>query len=87
MFSSLICTAFGHMVYNIAIKQVGPAESAIFINFNTFFALLGASLFLGESIEWYHLSGLVLIVFGVLIGTGAVEYMIQRRRRSGSVEY
>ncbi|MCP3027990.1 DMT family transporter [Halobacillus sp. A5] len=81
LFSALICTAFGHMVYNFAIKQVGPAEAAIFINFNTFFALIGASLFLGESIKWYHLSGLVLIVAGVLIGTGAVEYLVQRRKR------
>ncbi|MFG6147873.1 DMT family transporter [Halobacillus sp. B23F22_1] len=80
LFSALICTAFGHMVYNFAIRQVGPAEAAIFINFNTFFALLGAALFLGEAIKWYHLSGLVLIVGGVLIGTGAVEYMVQRRR-------
>ncbi len=81
LFSALICTAFGHMVYNFAIKQVGPSESAIFINFNTFFALVGAALFLNESIRISHIIGLVLIVCGVLIGTGAFEFLINRRRR------
>ncbi|MFD2922448.1 DMT family transporter [Halobacillus naozhouensis] len=81
LFSALICTAFGHMVYNFAIKQVGPSESAIFINFNTFFALVGAALFLNESITISHIIGLVLIVCGVLIGTGAFEFLIKRSRR------
>ncbi len=80
LFSAFICTAFGHMVYNFAIKQVGPAESAIFINFNSFFALLGSALFLDEVIEWFHVAGLVLIVSGVLIGTGTVDYLIRRRK-------
>ncbi|UOR11551.1 DMT family transporter [Halobacillus amylolyticus] len=80
LFSALICTAFGHMVYNFAIQQVGPAESAIFINFNTFFALVGAALFLNERIMASHIAGLLLIVCGVLIGTGAFEYIVGRRR-------
>ncbi|MRG84926.1 DMT family transporter [Salinibacillus xinjiangensis] len=74
LFSAVICTAVGHMVYNSAIKQVGPAESAIFINFNTMFAIFGSALFLGETIRVSHLIGLVLIVCGVLIGSGTVEY-------------
>ncbi|WP_082233257.1 DMT family transporter [Halobacillus massiliensis] len=82
LFSAFICTAFGHMIYNFAIKQVGPAETAIFINFNSFFALLGSVLFLGEFIKWYHIAGLVLIVSGVIIGTGALEYIISRKKRT-----
>ncbi|WP_242057482.1 DMT family transporter [Halobacillus yeomjeoni] len=81
LFSALICTAFGHMVYNFATKHVGPAETAIFINFNTFFAILGASLFLKESIYMEHILGLLFIVSGVLLGTGAVEYLINKRKR------
>ncbi len=80
IFSALLCTAFGHMVYNFAIKQVGPAESAIFMNLNTFFALVGAAIFLNEVITFYHGIGLVLIVGGVLFGSGAVEYMAVRRK-------
>src|SRR5690625_1028653 len=81
LFSALICTAFGHMTYNYAIKQVGPAESAIFINLNTVFALTGAAFFLGEAILINHIIGLILILFGVLIGSGAVEYLIKNKYR------
>lgn len=84
LFSALVSTAFGQMMYNFAIKQIGPAETAIFINFSTFFALVGAVLFLGETITWNHLIGLVLIVFGVLTGTGALESIIRRRYRKTS---
>src|SRR5690625_782078 len=54
IFSAIVATAFGHMTYNYAIKRVGPAESAIFINLNTIFALIGAALFLGEPILKNH---------------------------------
>lgn len=82
LFSAVLCTAFGHMTYNYAIKQVGPVETTIFINLNTFFALLGAALFLGEPIIQNQLVGLVLILGGVFIGSGSIEYMINKRRRS-----
>src|SRR5699024_2058794 len=35
LFSALCATAFGHMVYNFAIRKVGPAETTIFVNLNT----------------------------------------------------
>lgn len=81
LFSALICTAFGHMTYNFAIKKVGPAETAIFINLNTVFALAGAAIFLGEAILVNHIFGLILILFGVLMGSGAVEYFINKKYR------
>src|SRR5699024_6799724 len=42
LFSAVIATAFGHMVYNFAIRNVGPTETTIFVNLNTLFALIGA---------------------------------------------
>lgn len=80
LFSAIFATAFGHMTYNYAIKRVGPAESAIFINLNTVFALLGAALFLGEPILPNHYFGLVLIVIGVFLGSGSLEYFIKKRK-------
>src|SRR5699024_3011003 len=65
LFSAVLCTAFGHMTYNFAIKQVGPVETAIFINLNTLFALIGASIFLGEPILKYHFFGFVFILAGI----------------------
>lgn len=39
LFSAVFASAFGHMTYNYAIKKVGPAEAALFINMNTLFAI------------------------------------------------
>lgn len=84
LFSALIATAFGHMIYNFAIKQIGPAESAIFINLNTLFALIGSAIFLGEAILLNHYFGLILIVVGVFLGSGSLEYVLKKRRLKDS---
>ncbi|HLS20671.1 MAG TPA: DMT family transporter [Bacillota bacterium] len=81
LFSAVLCTAFGHMTYNFAIKQVGPVETAIFINLNTLFALIGASIFLGEPIYKHHIIGFGLILAGIFIGSGALEYMLLKRKQ------
>lgn len=80
LFSALIATAFGHMTYNYAVKNVGPAETAIFINLNTLFAIIGASIFLGEPILKNHYIGVFLILIGVFAGSGSLEYLIKKRK-------
>lgn len=82
LFSALGATAFGHMVYNYAIKNVGPAETTVFVNLNTIFSLIGAAIFLGEPILKHHFIGLVLILIGVFIGSGSLEYLLKKRRGS-----
>ncbi len=77
--SGAIGTAIGHMLYNNIIPQVGAAKASIFINFNTLVALIGSALLLGEPITSAHWGGLVLIIFGVLLGSGTIEYMIKRK--------
>lgn len=79
LFSAIGATAFGHMIYNYAIRHVGPAETAIFTNLNTLFALIGSALFLREVILFNHYVGLVFIVVGVFFGTGAFEYIVKKR--------
>lgn len=86
IFSAVVCTALGHMIYNNAIKKVGAAETAIFINLNTFFAVLGATLFLGETIKLTHIFGLLLILVGVFFGTGALEEFLRKKRERVVVE-
>ncbi|WP_231689547.1 DMT family transporter [Bacillus sp. FJAT-27245] len=71
--SAIIATALGHMAYNLAISKVGVAESAVFINLSPFFSLIGAAVFLNETITFSHLAGFILILIGVLLGSGAVE--------------
>lgn len=87
LFSAVLATAFGHMTYNYAIKKVGPAESAIFLNLNTLFAVIGSSFFLNETITVNHVIGFILILCGVFLGTGALEYVLlkRRKRQNGAV--
>jgi len=81
LFSAIMATALGHMIYNFAIKNVGPTETTIFVNLNTLFALIGAALFLGEPILMEHYTGLILILIGVFIGSGTLEYLLNKRRQ------
>lgn len=73
IYSSLIPTAFGQSIYNLTINKVGPAETAIFINVNTIFALLGAVIFMKETVMPLQIVGCVLIIIGVIIGTSGVD--------------
>lgn len=84
-FSAMLGTAVGHMLYNYSIGQAGPTKAAIFMNFNTFFSLVGASVILGEEITTRHLFGLILIVIGVLFGSGAAEDLIRKRKKRLSI--
>lgn len=78
--SAIFATAVGHMLYNYAIGQTGPAEASIFLNLNTFLSILFAAIFLGERITSSHLLGLIFIVSGVIFGSGALEELMLRNR-------
>ncbi|CEG21970.1 putative DMT superfamily transporter inner membrane protein [Planococcus massiliensis] len=80
-FSAIIGTAMGHMLYNYSIGQAGPTKAAIFMNLNTLFSLVGAAVILGEKITSGHIYGLVLIIIGVLFGSGAAEDLLRKRRK------
>ncbi len=83
--SSMLGTAVGHMLYNYSIGQAGPSKAAIFMNLNTVFSLMGASVFLGEVITSRHILGLILIVAGVILGSGAAEDMWRKHKLKKSV--
>ncbi|RYM00273.1 DMT family transporter [Sporolactobacillus sp. THM7-7] len=79
MGSAVIATAVGHMMYNFSIGKVGTVEASIFINLNPFFALVGAAFFLGEKILIVQIIGFVLILSGVMLGSGAFEELMHKR--------
>jgi drug/metabolite transporter (DMT)-like permease len=79
--SAVFATGLGHMLYNYAIQQLGAGSTAIFINLTPFFSLLGSALFLGEKIVVEQLIGFVLIVLGVILGTGMLESSFSSRIR------
>ena len=78
--SAMIGTAVGHMLYNYSVGKAGPSKAAIFMNLNTLFTLVGSSVFLGEVISSRHIFGLVLIVGGVIFGSGAAEDMWRKHK-------
>ncbi|WP_158582956.1 DMT family transporter [Lysinibacillus yapensis] len=80
LFSSILATAVGHSLYNSMIKKIGTAETAIFTNLSTIFALIGAVVILGEPLHASQIFGCLLIIVGVLIGTGGIEEWIRARK-------
>lgn len=80
--SAILATAVGHMVYNSSIGKIGPAESSIFLNLSTFFSLIGSMIILNEPVTSFHLIGLILIISGVLLGSGSLEEVLLKRRQN-----
>lgn len=81
IFSAVFATAIGHSMYNSMIKKIGTAETAIFTNLSTIFALIGAAVIIGEEMHMSQVVGCLLIVIGVLIGTGGIEEWIRKRKQ------
>ncbi|MFD2616188.1 DMT family transporter [Terrilactibacillus laevilacticus] len=77
--SAVLATGVGHMFYNKILQKIGAAEAAVFINFNPFFALIGAHFFLKEQIFYSQILGFLMVVVGVLFVTG--EWGKIRKRR------
>lgn len=72
--SGVVATAFGHLVYNYAIQRIGAGQASLFLNLSPFFSLVGAALFLGETIYPFQWAGFLFIVAGVVLGTGVLEH-------------
>ena len=79
--SGIIGTAVGHMLYNAAVGEIGPTKAAIFINLNTLFSLLGSVVFLGETLTVRHLFAFVLIIIGVILGSGAAQDLWKSKKQ------
>lgn len=79
--SAVLSTALGQMIYNYAIGRVGAATASIFLNLNTLFSVVGATIFLQETIKPVHFIGFLLIVTGVIMGSGTLESFIKQRHK------
>lgn len=76
--SAIFATALGQILYNHAI-QLGPGKSSIFMNLSPFFALLGFFYFIGEQISIAHFLDFILIVTGVILGSGIADRFIYKK--------
>lgn len=82
LLSAILATGVGHTLYNLCIKHIGAAESAIFANFNTVFALIFSALLLGELITLQQFIGSIFIIVGVIVGTGNIERFLNWWRKT-----
>jgi drug/metabolite transporter (DMT)-like permease len=78
--SAILATGLGHMLYNSAIHQIGAGQSAIFINLTPFFALIASAIFLGERITMSQVIGFILIIIGVILGTGYLDIKLKKNK-------
>ncbi len=79
--SAIVATGLGHILYNVAIQEIGAGETAIFNNLVPFFALIGSFLFLGETIVFLQMIGFILIASGVILGTGYLEAKMKKVKK------
>ncbi len=53
------------LIWNLAIRAIGPDRASIFINLIPIFGALLAVVFLHESFHWFHFLGIILVGCGI----------------------
>ncbi|MDX1420816.1 MAG: DMT family transporter [Rubricoccaceae bacterium] len=76
VFSGGLSTGLAYYLWNLAVRRVGPSQTAAFSNLVPFVALVAAFLLLGEPIRLPQVLGGALIVGGLVL----------MRRRRGPIE-
>jgi drug/metabolite transporter (DMT)-like permease len=61
--ASVIC----FLIWNIAIRHLGAARTALFGNLIPVFSSAEAVLILGETIRWFHFTGFALVILGLVL--------------------
>jgi drug/metabolite transporter (DMT)-like permease len=69
IFSGIVATAFGNMIWNWAITELGAARTTLFQYWIPVFGVGFALLLLGEAFTAWHAVGLLGILLGTYFGT------------------
>lgn len=67
LYMSLFASVAGYMIQQIAIKQIGPSRTSVFINLVPVFSMVLAVLMLGEELQPIKLVTAGIIILGVCI--------------------
>ncbi|MDG5790028.1 DMT family transporter [Evansella sp. AB-P1] len=65
IFPSLIALVF----FNKAVGLLGASQASVFLNFLPVFTMIGAFLWLGETISYMQIVGAIVVIIGVLLTT------------------
>ena len=69
----LLIAIFAMLLYNFAIRQLGPAQTAAFGALTPILALVGGFVFLGETITLLKTVGIFIVAIGVVLASGIME--------------
>ena len=69
----LLIAIFAMLLYNFAIRQLGPAQTAAFGALTPILALIGGFVFLGETITLFKSVGIFIVAVGVVFASGIME--------------
>lgn len=58
-----------YLFYNRGVELAGANRAGLFVHLMPVFGSLMAILFLGESLQWFHAAGILLILLGILLAT------------------
>ena len=86
LFSSLVNTALGALWWNMGIQRIGASKSSLFQNGIPIAGVFASALFLGEHLQWEHLTALGFVTLGVSLGTGIITIPRGSIIRSGGNE-
>lgn len=70
LFSSFMSTAVGALLWNTSIHKVGASTASLFQNASPIVGIFAAVLFLGEEMMIQYFFSLLLVIGGVVLGTG-----------------
>jgi len=69
----LLIAILAMLLYNFAIRQLGPAQTAAFGALTPVLALIGGFFFLGETITLIKSLGILVVALGVVLASGIME--------------
>ena len=73
IYVALFASVLAFIFWNKAVRTVGPNKAGPFIHLMPVFSSILAVIFLGESVELYHLQGIGLIFTGIMMTTFRVN--------------
>ena len=70
-FSGWINTGLANIWWNTGVHHLGASTASLYLNGTPIVGMFASALFLGEDLAWQHYLASVLVLIGVMTGTGA----------------
>ena len=79
---AFISSVLAFTAYQYAIRVLGPAPSGFAMYLMPPVGVVLAVIFLGEQFQSFHMTGLVLVMAGVILATLPVSMLVRRLKRA-----